>query len=106
MNNLMKREAGTMKQIRYNILHYARLFLAAALSVLVLSTHLHAAEPSFREQFIINDRDHNVEAQAILVRRNKGIIQGEIKKLVEDAMVEVVPEKRLFLLHIANTIAY
>lgn len=95
-----------MKQIRSNIFKYAGPFFSAAIAVLVLSTHLHAAEPSFREQFIINDRDHNVEAQAILVRRNKGIIQGEIKKLVEDAMAEVVPEKRLFLLHIANTIAY
>src|SRR4030066_1303788 len=94
-----------MKRIRSNIFQYAGLILSAA-AILVLSTHLQAAELSFREQFIINNRDHNVEAQTILVRRNKGIIQGEIKKLIEDAMVEDVPEKRLFLLHIAKTMAY
>ena len=95
-----------MKQIRSNIFQYAGLFLSAAIAILVLSMHLQAAELSFREQFIINNRDHNVEAQTILVRRNKGIIQGEIKKLIEDAMVEDVSEKRLFLLNVAKTMAY
>lgn len=95
-----------MKQIRSNILQYAGLYLSAAIAVLVMSTHLQAAETSFREQFMINVREYNLEAQIILVRRSKDIIPGEIKKLVEDAMAEEVPEKRLFLLHTAKTMAY
>lgn len=95
-----------MKQIRSNILQYARLYLSAAIAVLVMSTHLQASEISFREQFIINQSESNLEAQTMLVRRNKDIIPGEIKKLVEDAMAEEVPEKRLFLLDIAKTMAY
>jgi len=72
----------------------------------VVSTDIHAAENSFREEFIKNYTGLRIEEQVRLVKKNKDIIPNEIKMLITDAMVEEVPEKRISLLNIAKAMAY
>ncbi len=64
------------------------------------------AKKSFREQFIYNYKNNRFQAQVILVKRNKAILEQEIRKLIEEAHAPGLSfRKKMELLDLASAMA-
>ncbi len=60
------------------------LYLLLVLFAIIIPS-MSSAKKSFREQFIDNYRNNKFQAQVILVKRNKAVLEQEIRKLIEEA---------------------
>ncbi|MBI5048078.1 MAG: cytochrome c3 family protein [Deltaproteobacteria bacterium] len=69
-------------------------------------SYLSAEESQFRKKFMENHKANSLQAQSILIKKNKDIIPAEINSLITEAMLpEKSYQERVYLLDIAGAIA-
>ncbi|MDH5572361.1 MAG: hypothetical protein OEY89_11385 [Gammaproteobacteria bacterium] len=88
---------------------YSSIKPSIALALILLSGVMHpciAEDNYFRNEFINNYKSFDFRSQEKLLKENGGIIPGEVRRLIEDAMKdEVTLGQRMYLLDAANAMA-
>ena len=88
------------------IILYAAVPVLSITFVLLLMINLNAEESQFRKQFMENYYNDAFQAQPILIKKNKDIIESEVNALITESMSpEKTFQQKMHLLDIANSIA-
>lgn len=88
------------------IILYAAMLVSSIALVLFSLAHLNAEESQFRKQFLENYYHEAFQAQSILIKKNKDIIEAEVNSLIAEAMLpEKTFQQKIQLLDFANSIA-